>query len=663
MGGLGAHRPRPSDAAKQKKDSPAASSEVKSPSGKTARDYLQEIKEKILQYGGPDIIKEGWQCKIEMVAQKDEGSSEGAQPRQEAQACYISPSGEKYTSRKEVMRKLGLKKKEKKEHRVYSRDEAYTRARRYFKQKQHEDPTPVKIEGLTIRNFGRIDYDRDTFHDERHIWPVGFKSSWKDTEENTLYESEILDGATTKDVGLGARDAPIFMVTVKKTGAQPVEYYGTSPAESWKKARSGDKSDHFGLSVLEVRRRIEGLKHADNCKHYRFIEEGPAVEGHKQKDKSGSSSKGEKKTSKGKEAVVNKAVKVKDKIEKEHKTKEKKDAAAASKKEQQLLAKEKKEEAQRKAKEEAAAKRKASAEEAAKKRKEQELEKQWQARYPIEDLALGVELEALREAENEGCDVAWQRAAAKAAVEAIERGYKSKAALYAARTVTERIKGGISIEEAIEVGLSMADDVSPEEEKDLCPYLDPPVIDDEHIWAQGSAVRMLFSDEEIGATTGTGTSNERWYNGWLSKYDAESKQGSVSFFEGETVEVKLPDNELQLLPQGPLCLPHGAPMPMRASSLAADAHTLMSCVESFRGDLSLPKGNFTDLIQALYNPASGSFLSDLYFSLLKGSMQAASHQSLTVPSQWLGESTLTPLSWPEVLRRWIICGPYAPIHR
>jgi hypothetical protein len=668
MGGLGAHRPRPlsSDAPKKrddKKDSPAGKGEMKSPSGKSAKDYMHEIKEKIMRYGGPDITKEGWTCVMEMVAVQGEGSSDAAHPRQlEAHPCYISPTGEKFTSRTDVMRKLGLKKKEKKEARGYSRQEAYERARQYFKKTHHDNPPPVKIEGLTIRAFGKIEYERKSFHDDRHIWPVGFKSSWKDTEENTLYESEVLDGAQTGEVGLGSIDGPIFMVTVKKDGEKPVDHYGKSPKDAWRKAVNGkEKTEHFGLSIIEVRRRIEGLKHANACKRYRFMEEGSADDDRKEKDKSGSSSKAAAKTSKGKEAVINKAMKVKDKIEKEHKPKEKKDVSA-SKKEQLLLAKEKKEEAQRKAKEEAAAKRKATAEEAAKKRKEQELEKQWLARYPIEDLALGVEAQALKEAESNGHDLSSQRIAAKTAVEAIERGYKSDAALCAARTVAARLKAGNSLEEAMEVAFALADDVNVEDEKELCPYLDAPVVDDEQLWLKGSAVRMLFSDNEGSAAAGE-KSGDRWYTGWLSKHDPEANEGCVSFFEGEAVDVKLPDNEVQLLPQGALHLPHGAPMPARASSLAADAHFLMTFVDSFRGDLSLPKGTFNDLIRALYNPAGSSFLGDLYFSLLKSSMQAAQNQSLTVPSQWQGESTLTFLSWPEILRRWLVCGPYAPIHR
>lgn len=33
---------------------------------------------------------------------------------------------------------------------------------------------PVQIGILTVLNLGTVVYDRDTFHNERYIWPVGY---------------------------------------------------------------------------------------------------------------------------------------------------------------------------------------------------------------------------------------------------------------------------------------------------------------------------------------------------------------------------------------------------------------------------------------------------------------------------------------------------------
>eukprot|EP00961_Rhodomonas_salina_P158376 2131793-Rhodomonas_salina.2 len=62
-------------------------------------------------------------------------------------------------------------------------------------------------------------------------------------------------------------------------------------------------------------------------------------------------------------------------------------------------------------------------------------------------------------------------------------------------------------------------------------------------------------------------------------------------------------------------------------------------------------------------PAGSQLLGDLYVALLALAMQAAQQQGLIVPAAWLADSTLNQYTWPELARRWFVCGPCKQLHR
>ena len=58
---------------------------------------------------------------------------------------------------------------------------------------------PLKIGLITLESLGDIVYDRESFHNERYIYPVGFKVtrqywSTRDPEAVTTFRCEIRDG-------------------------------------------------------------------------------------------------------------------------------------------------------------------------------------------------------------------------------------------------------------------------------------------------------------------------------------------------------------------------------------------------------------------------------------------------------------------------------------
>ena len=649
----------------------------RSRSGKTAREHLMDLKERIKKNGGGDLVKKGWTCVLDKA--EDSVGDNAGESSSELVPVYVSPDGaSKFRSRNEVMNFLGVVKKE----RTYPREECYLRAKEYRKRWEAEDPLPLVIGPLTIVKLGKIDYQREAFHSAKSLWPVGFTSSWKDPDTGVVYESVILDGALSGEGTLGEQiDGPLFAVTVKKEGEKPDSFHGKSPEEAWKKALPSlgeTVGDRFGLLDLEVRKRIEGLKHSHQCTKYRYMRQDPPP-GEKTKDGKGAGgkeggAKAKKEGGKAKEkkvsdkAIKAEAAKLEKAKEKERKEREKaeREEAAKAKKEAVALAKEKQ-------KEENALKRKLAAEEAAKKRKEQEIERQWQARYPLEDLALGAEAEALRQAEEKGQSKEAGRAAAKACVEIIELGYSPRVALEAAKTAALQMEEGSStVEEAIDAAMAVAEETGMDfdegGESDGPALTAPPVLDDEQLYLRGASARMLFTEKDVDGEEGkegdeAGGKHDRWYTGWISKFDTESKEGTVAFYEGEAVDIKLPDPDFALLDQGKLLLPDQAPGPHRAATFAADCHELITFFDNFRNELTLPKGGIDVLIHALHSPASSPYLSDLYYALLKGSMEAAQHHQMTVPLQWQGEYTLSHYTWPEVLRRWLNCGPLAESNR
>lgn len=165
--------------AKEHKEESSADKQ-KSQAGKTAKQHLNELVEKSKAHGGPDLRKIGWTCKLE----KRTPEAEGPDP------VFIDPEGKEFHRSKEVLRHLGLK-----AIRLMTREEAYDTARAYQKKAIQDHPLPLSVGPITIVKLGKVEYQRAGFHSHRHIFPVGFVSTYKDPDSSALYESEILDGA------------------------------------------------------------------------------------------------------------------------------------------------------------------------------------------------------------------------------------------------------------------------------------------------------------------------------------------------------------------------------------------------------------------------------------------------------------------------------------
>jgi len=57
---------------------------------------------------------------------------------------------------------------------------------------------PVTVGIITIMSIGHVVYDREAFHNDRYIWPVGYKmsrsyNSMIDPHQQTVYTCSVID--------------------------------------------------------------------------------------------------------------------------------------------------------------------------------------------------------------------------------------------------------------------------------------------------------------------------------------------------------------------------------------------------------------------------------------------------------------------------------------
>ena len=65
-------------------------------------------------------------------------------------------------------------------------------------------------EGVVVLSLGKTDA-RPAFHDATHVFPVGYKTEWVNSDRTATFHSEICDGAVIGDGRAG--DVPVFRVT------------------------------------------------------------------------------------------------------------------------------------------------------------------------------------------------------------------------------------------------------------------------------------------------------------------------------------------------------------------------------------------------------------------------------------------------------------------
>ncbi len=140
-----------------------------------------------------------------------------------------------------------------------------------------EDGTPVfpiKLGLISLQQLGFVITDRDSFHNERYIYPVGYKItreywSTRDPDNVVIFTCEIRDGGS----------GPSFIVTPSDYPQDQV--VSSSPSGAWAqifklscelrnaeppKATAGP--EYFGFTQPTIAYLIEKLPNANLCKNY-----------------------------------------------------------------------------------------------------------------------------------------------------------------------------------------------------------------------------------------------------------------------------------------------------------------------------------------------------------------------------------------------------------
>ncbi|ORY07076.1 hypothetical protein K493DRAFT_344176 [Basidiobolus meristosporus CBS 931.73] len=124
---------------------------------------------------------------------------------------------------------------------------------------------PVQIGILTVINLGKVEWERDTFHNDRYIWPIGYTvrrtySSMVDPDKQTTYVCSISDG------GDEDQNNPIIANTA--TGAWTTVVKVANAIRKRDHSNSASGPDYYGFSHPTIAKMIQDLPNTDKCKNY-----------------------------------------------------------------------------------------------------------------------------------------------------------------------------------------------------------------------------------------------------------------------------------------------------------------------------------------------------------------------------------------------------------
>ncbi|CAM6123295.1 unnamed protein product [Calypogeia fissa] len=183
---------------------------------KLGEETLQQLKDFINEKHGL-FLADGWE--VEVKRRKNE---------RHLDKYFISPEKQRFRSRIEVMRHLGLSDGPKRKSDVHQ-DQPYLQQEEdqpknwssiVHKVAAGKDELPFKCGDLVIESLGVVDV-RPSFRDELQIWPVGYRSTWHDSTTASFCISEVVDNGSS---------APVFRVSRKFCPTHPISSNGTGGA-------------------------------------------------------------------------------------------------------------------------------------------------------------------------------------------------------------------------------------------------------------------------------------------------------------------------------------------------------------------------------------------------------------------------------------------------
>ncbi|KAF9923735.1 hypothetical protein FBU30_006216 [Linnemannia zychae] len=133
---------------------------------------------------------------------------------------------------------------------------------------------PLTIGIITIMKIGHVVSDREAFHNERYIWPVGYTmsrsyNSMVNPNEQTIYTCSVIDDGEAPKFQIDAEDQPGKpIIAGTATGAWTHVVKTANAIRKRDHSNSASGPDYFGFSNATIAKMIQDLPHADECKSY-----------------------------------------------------------------------------------------------------------------------------------------------------------------------------------------------------------------------------------------------------------------------------------------------------------------------------------------------------------------------------------------------------------
>ncbi|KAI9207826.1 F/Y-rich N-terminus-domain-containing protein [Polychytrium aggregatum] len=133
---------------------------------------------------------------------------------------------------------------------------------------------PMQIGIMTLHSLGAVVTDRENFHSERYIYPVGYcvsrqYASMIDPERSVIYTSRVLDGGDGPRFHVVAEDMPDKPIVANSaTGAWTTIIKNANQLRNREHSNSASGPDYFGFSQPSIAKMIQDLPGADLCKSY-----------------------------------------------------------------------------------------------------------------------------------------------------------------------------------------------------------------------------------------------------------------------------------------------------------------------------------------------------------------------------------------------------------
>ncbi|CAO3575022.1 unnamed protein product [Mortierella alpina] len=133
---------------------------------------------------------------------------------------------------------------------------------------------PLTIGIITLMDIGRVVFDREAFHTERYIWPVGYKmsrsyNSMIDPTKLTTYTCSVIEDGEAPKFQIDAEDQPGKpIIAGTATGAWTHVVKTANQIRRREHSNSASGPDYFGFSNATVAKMIQDLPNVDKCTSY-----------------------------------------------------------------------------------------------------------------------------------------------------------------------------------------------------------------------------------------------------------------------------------------------------------------------------------------------------------------------------------------------------------